>query len=140
MDKNEEQSVPITARIPLGLFADLCSEIKDIHQTRSEFMKEAIEEKLISDNKELIESKIKYMEKEVEILKAKKDQIKERKKEVVKITQEEIDFLKETREILLKDPSFLWGRIKLYKNSFNKHYRISEENFWELLDKVDNTT
>ena len=74
----KEQTMNMGTRIPVTLFAEVCNEINDTNQTKSEFVKEAIEEKLLNDNKELLEAEIKYMEKKIEILKVKKNQIKER--------------------------------------------------------------
>jgi len=135
--EEKEQKMMLGTRIPLELFADLLREINDSGQNKSEFVKEAIEEKLINDNKELMIAEIKYMEKKIEILKNKVNQFKEKKKQMSSLSPLEMEHLKKSKEILIKDPSFIKGRISLYKNTFNKHYRISEQEFWELLDKVE---
>lgn len=135
--EEKEQTINIASRIPLNLFAELCNEIKDIGQTKSEFIKEAIEDKLLNYNKELIEAEIKYLEKKVSILKAKKVQAKTKKKEMDKLSESEIQFLKESKDILIKNPTFIKGRINLYKNLFGKYYKIGEQEFWELMDKVE---
>lgn len=131
-----DQTIAINVRIPIELFAEMSKELSDIKLTRSEFVRDAIEEKLASDNRELMEQKIKYMEKELEVLKLKCNQIKTKRKEMEKIPVGEMEFLKETKILLEKDPTFLKGRIQLYKNRFNKQFRISQADFWDLLDKV----
>ncbi len=135
--EEKEQTMMLGTRISIILFAELCNEIKDIGQTKSEFIKEAIEEKLLNHNKELIAAEIKYLEHKISILKAKEVQAKTKKKDMNKPSKEEIEFLKESKDILIKDPTFISGRINLYKNLFGKYYKISEQNFWELLDKVE---
>ena len=42
----KEQTMNMGTRIPVTLFAEVCNEINDTNQTKSEFVKEAIEEKL----------------------------------------------------------------------------------------------
>ncbi len=133
--EKEENTTPITARIPLDLFAEIMSEIKDTNQTRSEFIKEAIEEKILNDNKEFMEAEIKCMEKKVEILKNKVKTFKKKKKNLNEPTAAEIDFLKQSLIILEENPHFIKGRISLYKNTFNKHMRLSEQEFWELMNR-----
>lgn len=132
-----EQKAPVSARIPLDLFSNLYTEIRKTGQNRSEFIQEAIEDKLLNDSKELIEAEIKFLEKRVEILKIKLKEAKEKKSDMNKLTDEEKDFLKESREVLGRDPTFIKGRINLYKNAFNKYYKISESEFWELMDSVE---
>ena len=131
-----EQTMSISGRIPIILFSELCTEINHTHQTRSEFIKEAIEEKLLNENKEVLEAEIRYMEKKLEALRSKKEQIKVKKKDMNKIPSGEIPFLKETKKVLEQDPLFLKGRISLYKNKFKKNYRISEQEFLELVESV----
>ena len=136
MDK-DEQKAPVSARIPISLFANLYTELKHTGQNRSEFIQEAIEEKLTNSDKELMLAEINYMEKKIEILKNKVKTVKEKKEDMNKLSKEEIKFLKESAEKLGKDPTFTKGRINLYKNLFNKHYAISEQEFWELLNKAE---
>lgn len=137
MSQNE-QKAPVSARVPLELFADLYTELKYTGQNRSQFIQEAIEEKLLNCNKELIEAEVKYLEKKIKILKKRAEQIKTKKQKIKEQSKEEINFLKESREILGKNPNFIKGRIKLYKNLFNAYeLRITEQDFWEMLDKVE---
>ena len=136
MDK-DDQKAPVSARIPISLFANLYTELKYTGQNRSEFIQEAIEEKLTNSDKELMLAEIKYMEKKIEILKNKVEKFKEKKEDMNKLTEEEREFLKESAELLGKDPTFVKGRISLYKNLFNKHYPISESEFWDLLNKTE---
>ncbi len=135
--EKEEQKAPVSARIPLELFSSLYTEIKKTGQSRSEFVQEAIEEKLLNDNRELIEAEIKYLEKRTEILKVKLTQAKEKKSDMNKLSEAEIDFLKAARDVLIENPTFIKGRINLYKNTFNKYYKISEQEFWELIDRIE---
>ncbi len=132
-----EQKAPVSARIPLDLFSSLYTEIKKTGQNRSEFVQEAIEEKLLNDNKELIEAEIKFLEKRIKILKVKLIQAKEKKSDLNKLSPEETKFLQESLDVLIQNPTFIKGRINLYKNTFSKYYKISEQEFWELLDKVE---
>lgn len=133
----KDQTTPITARIPVTLFVELCNEIRETGQNKSEFVKEAVEEKLLYDNKEMLEAEIKYLEKKIVILKNKVKTFKEKKKSMKTLSPQEIEHLKRSKEVLSRDPTFIRGRINLYKNTFNKTYRISEQEFWELLDKVE---
>jgi len=132
----KDQTTSISARVPLDLFVEIRQEINETGQTMTEFMKDAAEEKLSNVNEQMLDSEIKMLESKLEILKNKKGRVKEKKQDLKKIPEEEIPFLKETKELLFKSPEYTKGRIKLYQNRFNKHYRVSEQEFWDLLDKV----
>ena len=132
----KEDSITIASRIPLSLFAEVHAELRETGQTKSEFIKEAIESKLSEDNEKMLDLEIKMLESKLEILKNKKGRTKEKKQDLKKIPGEELPFLKQTKELLFKSPEYTKGRIKLYQNKFNKHYRVSEQEFWDLLDKV----
>jgi len=135
MDEKNQKMV-LSVRVPLTLFADMCLELEDTGQSRADFIKEAIEEKLCNDNKEILTAEIKYLEEKLAILKNKTIQVKEKEKNMKQMTEEELMFLKESKKIINENPVFLEGRINLYKNTFGKHYRISKEEFWDLMEKV----
>jgi len=52
------------------------------------------------------------------------------------ISDTEKRFLKESKKILKRDPTFLDGRINLYKNEFGKR-SISKTDFLELLEVIE---
>ena len=136
MDK--EQTNSISARFPLSLFVEMQKELRETKQNMSEFIIEAVKDKLFNESSpELLDKEIAYHESITEHLKKKKKHHNEKKKILLKIPEREIDFLIETYKILERDPTFCEGRINLYKNKFGKQYRISSNDFFELCSKAE---
>ncbi len=133
----DEQTTPISARISLTLLSEIHKEIKDTGKSRSDFVEDAIKEKLFGESSsELLEKEIAYHESIVNNLKKKKQQHKEKEKVLSKIPEREISFLLETSKLLEENPTYCEGRINLYRNKFGKHYRISPNDFFELCYKA----
>ncbi len=132
----KEQTSNIGTRIPQSIFGDIIQEINGTDMNLSKWLREAVEEKLTNDNKEKLDIEIKYHEDILNSLKKRKDLFKEKEKDFSKIPAGEVSFLLETGKILEKDFSFIKGRINLYKNRFNKSYRISEQDFMKLINQA----
>ena len=68
----DEQTTPISARISLTLLSEIHKEIKDTGKSRSDFVEDAIKEKLFGESSsELLEKEIAYHESIVNNLKKK---------------------------------------------------------------------
>lgn len=134
----KEQTNPISARFPLSLFVEMQKELRETTQNMSEYIIEAVKEKLFSESSaELLDKEIAYHESIVNNLKKKKEHHNEKKQILLKIPKIEIPFLIETQKLLEENPTFCEGRINLYKNKFGKHYRISPNDFFELCSKAE---
>ncbi len=134
----KEQTNPISARFPFSLFIEMQKELRETNQNMSEYIIEAVKDKLFSESSpELLDKEIAYHESIVNNLKKKKEHHKEKKTTLLKIPKGEISFLIETQKLLEENPTFCEGRISLYKNKFGKHYRISPNDFFELCAKAE---
>ncbi len=132
-----EQTIPISARIPLSLLAEVQKELKETKQNMNEFINESVKDKLYNNiNLDLIEKQIELYKELINNLENKKKESVEKEKSFNEISKAEISFLLETKELLEKDPTYIQGRINLYKNKFGKHFRISINDFFKLLDKA----
>lgn len=133
-----EQTTPISARVPLTLLAEIHKELKETGKNMNEFINEAVRDKLYNEsNVELINKEIEYHQEIVKNLEGKKKQHIEKEKVFDKIPEKEISFLLETKELLEREPTFVHGRINLYKNKFGKHFKISPNDFFKLLNKAE---
>jgi len=106
----------------------------------NQFLTEAIRDKLSSENEAVLDAEILRVETELELLKSRKKSVREKKENLENIPKHELPFLLETKKIIERDPTYLRGRIQLYKNKFSKHFRISEQEFLILLDNVEYQT
>lgn len=133
----KDQSIPIAVRIPLTMFQEIQLEISDTKQNLSEWFKEAIEEKLYNENKGRLKIQQEYHESIANVYRKKIELFDIKKKQLYEIPKDEVNWLIETKKILFERPEFLKGKISLYKNKFFKNYRISEQEFYELMDRAD---
>jgi len=133
-----EQTTPISARVPLTLLAEIHKELKESGINMNEFLNGAIKDKLYNSiNIELINKEIAYHKEIVKNLESKKKENADKEKVFDKIPQKDMPFLLETKKLLDKDPTYILGRINLYKNKFGKQFKISPEEFFKLLDKAE---
>ena len=100
----------------------------------SNFVREAIDEKLTKDNPEYLSQKEKELVLEIEKIRKQKKFLRNRKKE--KISEEEKKFLTESKEIISKNPAYIEGRLKKYINDFNKS-KISKQEFSKLIEEAE---
>jgi len=133
----DEPTTIVSARISQTLLLEIHQEIRETGKKLNEFITEAIEEKLLSDNSDFLKAEINKRGRELDVLKKRLETISEKKKNINHIPSQEISFLIETKRIIERDPTFLSGRIRLYKNRFAKHYRMSEQEFLTLLDNAE---
>jgi len=134
----KEQTTPISARIPLSLLAEIHKELEETNQNMSDFIEKAIKDRLFNYcNQELLDSEIAYHKQIIQNLERKKEESEEKEKTLLKIPKSEIQFLLKTKKIIEDNPLYCIGRINLYKNKFNKHYRISEQDFFKLLRQAE---
>jgi len=133
---DSEPTAIIHARISQSIFAEICSEINGSKRSLSDWLKEAVDEKLLSENKDKLEREIAIKEEELQILKKKKELFREKEKDIQKISDTEISFLLETKRVVEQDFTFIKGRINLYRNKFGKAYKISEQEFMQLLNSA----
>lgn len=132
----QELTAPVAARIPLSLLADIHNELQESNKNMSQFIQEALEEKLTNNNKEFLDAEILKKETELKILREKRETVAQIKKDIFQVPKEEIPFLLETKKIVDRDPTFITGRIQLYKNKFRKRHRISEQDFLLMMDNA----
>ncbi len=127
---------PVSTRVSQEVVGMIIQEINGTKKSMAEWVREAIEEKLTNDNKDKIDQEIKHHEEALESLRKKKESFTEKEKTFSKIPEKEISFLIETKKIIDEDFTFIQGRINLYKNKFHKGFKISEQDFIELLNKA----
>lgn len=132
----DEITTTVGTRINLDLLGDINLELKKTGKKMAQWIKEAIEEKLQNDNAEILDAEIEFLQKKLELLLKRKLLIKDKVKNIKNVPENEIKFLIETKKIIDKDYSYLPGRIRLYKNQFRKNYKISEQEFLEMLDNA----
>lgn len=128
----KEQTIMVGTRIPTLLYSEIQKEIKETGQNMSEFLAEAAKEKIFNQDKEKLEIEISGLKKQLTFLEKKKETFVEKENNFKKIPENEISFLLECLEKLKENPTFVVGRIQLYKNKFNKFYRISPDEFFQL--------
>jgi len=134
----EEQTTSISTRIPLNLLTEIHMELKNTDKSRSQFVAEAIKDKLFSESsEELINKEIALYEAKINNLKQKLEHHKQKEKTFLKIPEKEVSFLIETKKILEQNPTFAMGRVSLYKNKFGKHYRMSPDDLFRLCYKAE---
>jgi hypothetical protein len=107
--------------ISIRLYEDQIKMAKELSLNISEWARNKFDEEFSA--LEVIDEKIKNIQKELENLSNQKDLIKST---LNKITQKEEVFFNEAREILIKNPSYLKGQCIKYKAIFNKLIKPSE--------------
>lgn len=104
---------------------------------KSKFIREAINEKIVSNPEDKLNQSKKLME-EAEILKrqAKKqrEEIQKQKAKFENLSEAEESFLIDTKIKLNKNPQFFEGRYRSYNNEFKS---ITKKEFEELINKVE---
>lgn len=88
---------------------------------------------------EEIDKKIAELQEQIETLNGRKALNIKDTKQKDSFSKKEIDFLLKTREILSKDKGYLDGRISKYTNDFGKPFKLSRQDFLELLERVAQT-
>lgn len=131
---DNKQDFPISIRIS----SDLLIGIRQSGQTNSDFIREAIQEKLEKENLDIINEEIEGRQREIKNLEKRKKLLVQKQKETKDISMEEIAFLLEAKEKISKNPLFLDGQHSRYCNLFPKPYKISKQDFIKLLDEAEN--
>ena len=127
-----ELTTTIGTRINLELLGDINLELKRTGKKMAQWIKEAVEEKLQNDNSEVLEAEIQFVKSKLSLLEKRKLSIKDKVDNLKQIPSSEIPFLLQTKKLLISDPTFIKGRINLYKNKFSKTYKISDQDFYDL--------
>jgi len=113
------------------------SSIKDLNINLSEWVRDKIDEELISLQE--IKVSIKNTQKKLQKLKEIEKNIIQcntENEELFGINDRNRRFLLETKVLLKKDPTFLEGRIQLFKNRFGITRNITKRSFLELLKEL----
>lgn len=135
----DNQTTPMSVRVKVSTLLEMNKEIEGTNKTLPDFVREAIEEKLTNDNKEILEQELKKAEWIVKALKNKKKNFVEKEKIIQRIPEKEISFFLDTKKVIEQNPQFIQGRINLYKNKFNKnHLRISIQEFLQMIEGANN--
>jgi len=129
----KNQTLPISTRVTLEELA----AIKMSGETVADFLKNAIEEKLVMENADFVYKKLQDLENDKKVLLLKKGLIDKKAQNFKKIPNKEIGWLIETKKILEKQPLFIDGRISLYLNIFKKPYKLSKPEFFKLIQEAD---
>ena len=116
---------------------DLTLACKGRGVDKSEFIREAVFEKLQRENggylkkqeKELLES-LEQNRKQQELLGKKKTDRK-------KIPKKELLWLLETKEMIERSPEFVDGRLNLYTNKFPKPYKTTKQDLFKLMEEAE---
>lgn len=98
------------------------------------FIRKAIVEKLEKEDKKFLDIEIKKHEECIESLKKGREILKLKEKALEKLPQKEREFLLHAAERLEKRPQFVDGLTDHYKNKFKKHYPISTQEFYKLME------
>ena len=104
---------------------------------KSEYIRQAIEEKLINDNPKLLKKRKKELQEELEKIEKQEEIFKQKNNESTNLTDNEIKFLIESKEKVERNPNFLDGRINLFINDFGKTYKLSRKDFYKLMDEAE---
>lgn len=133
----DEITTTVGTRINLSLLSEIHHELQKSGKKISFWIKEAIEEKLQNDNSELLNARINYLKAELKILENKSNETKQKKKDISSINEEEMPFLLWSKKLLEINPNLIKGKIKDYKNRFSKNYRITIQDFYELVQNAE---
>lgn len=125
----EDKTIPVSAR----LTQEQVLAIKLTGETSSDFVRKAVDERLISQDSDFIKKKIKELKENIKILEKRQKEIESKEKEKNILTEKEIRFFIESDEILKRKPEVLDGRINLYTNLFMKTYTLSRKEFLEKI-------
>lgn len=126
----EEPLTPYSVR----LRPDQIATIQQLNINLSDWSRRKFDEDFMSP--EEIDKNIKNLQEQIERLKLRKIMANRKIEERKNISENEIDFLLETKEIIERDPEYLDGRIGLYLNKFGKPFKISRKEFYDLLERV----
>lgn len=105
---------------------------------RSDFIRQAIQEKLEKEDDDFINKQIRIKKEELERLETYKKLMKE--KELIKsnIPKGELPWLIETKKMIQNRPEYINGRLRLYLKQFSKSYKLTKKEFLELLQEAEN--
>jgi len=110
------------------------STIKSLGINFSEWVSEKIKEELM--NPEMLKNKIKEMEEKLKKMRKTHQNLTTSYIHVYTENKGEIEFLKETKNVLDKHPEYLEGRINLFCNKFAKIVKPTRKQFIELMNNV----
>ena len=133
----KEATTSISARIPTLEFHEIMMEIRDTKKTISEWIQEAINEKLNNESEHMTELNLQYHKSIIESLEQKKENSAQKKQDLIKLPLNEMVHLKNDKKFLFENPHFITGRISKYRNEFRKKYRISEQDYYQLMDLAE---
>jgi hypothetical protein len=121
------KTIITTVRIRL----DQAVRVEEVGMNISEFVRCKLDEEFGS--KDLISEKEKELKDQLKKLKQARKESHEKKKN---ISPEEEEFLKEIKGLVKKNPSYIEGRWRRYKNDFGR--MITLEEFKEAIEKWQN--
>ncbi len=127
-----------TQTVSTRLTVEQVNFILNSKENVGDFVRNAIIDKLESESLDFVNKNIQELEEEKKLLLLKKKLIEKKHKELKEIPSKEIHFLLETKKILEQQPHFTKGRINLYIKTFQKPYKISEPEFFSLLEEAYN--
>ncbi len=140
MEDNEDnlRNNSIQARLTNDEILEINLFCKNTGMKRSNFLRDAIKEKLQNDNPKYLTKRKKELQEELERIKKQEKFFEQKTQESTNFTKAEIQFLIESKEKIEKNPNFLDGCINKFINDFGKPYKISRNDFYKLMDEVEN--
>ena len=104
---------------------------------KSQYIRKAIEEKLLNDNPKLLKKRRKELQEEIEKIDKQIKLFEQKKQESTNLTEKETQFLIESKQKIERNPNFLDGQISLFLNNFGKPCKISRKDFYKLMDEAE---
>ena len=127
---NDESTFSVTRSIKISPEQQRKVSVAGINL--SEFVRNKLDEELTDDR--LIENRISYHEEELKLWKERRERHEQRTRRLFDLSDSEIKFLVQSKELLDSRPEFIDGRIQLYRNRFGKHFPVSVSEFQNLME------
>lgn len=125
-------------KVSAWLSMEQVHDIKISGLSLSEYIRDSVDMKRLTENNEFIQEKKKELEKELLRLTKHQDLIEKQKQDFKKIPEKEISWLLDCKRLLEDKPDFTDGRMKIYVNNFPKPYRITKQHFFKLMEEAEN--
>lgn len=116
---------------------DLILSAKNSGSTISDYIREAVREKMSRENGSYLEKRKKELLQELEEIKQQQNLLDKKDEEKKNLPEIEINFLIEAKRRIERNPQFLEGLINKYMNEFGKVYKVSRKDFYELIAEAE---
>lgn len=124
--------IPHEEMFALSKYLSLNTQIK-----QSDVLREALSNFLQQQDKDYLDKKIQEYNIILKKLEEEKKIMNLKNKNIQKLSKAEIEFLKESKDIIEKNPFYIEGRIESYINTFKKPYKLTKQDFFKLLIEAE---